>query len=105
MNFIDFLIGVLLANAMPHLILGLAKTHFLGLFRYSPKRSVIYALFQFILAGLLFVLNTDYKAIFINGYLIGGVSVLCLSFILGKLLNEFYGKKRVIILNQNNILL
>ena len=93
MNLIDFIIGGLLANAMPHLIFGLTKTHFLGLFGYSPKGNVIYALVQFIFAGLLFVLNNDYKALFTNGYLIGGVSVLCLYFILGKFLIKFYGKK------------
>ena len=36
MNLIDFIIGALIANAIPHLIFGLTKTHFLGLFGYSP---------------------------------------------------------------------
>jgi hypothetical protein len=94
MNFIDFIIGVLLANALPHLIFGLTKTHFLGLFGYSPKGNIIYALVQFSFAGLLFVLNNDYKELFTNGYLIGGVSVLCLYFIFGKFLVNFYGKQK-----------
>ena len=31
MNFIDFSIAVLLANAMPHFIFGITKVRFLGL--------------------------------------------------------------------------
>ncbi len=44
--------------------------------------------------GLLFVLNNDYKALFSNDYLIGGVTVLSLYFILGKSLVKFYGKQK-----------
>ena len=93
MNLIDFIIGGLLANAMPHLIFGLTKTHFLGLFGYSPKGNIMYAIVQFILCIILFCLNYEYKELMENGYLVGAITVLVLYFIFGKFLVKFYGKK------------
>ena len=93
MNLIDFIIGGLLANAMPHLIFGLTKTHFLGLFGYSPKGNIMYAIVQFILCIILYCLNYEYKNLLENGYLVGAITVLVLYFIFGKFLVKFYGKK------------
>lgn len=94
MDIIDFFIGALLVNAMPHLIFGLTKTHFLGLFGYSPKGNITYAVLQFFLCCLLFYFNYGYKELLNNGYLIGGLTVLVLYFIFGKFLVKFYGKQK-----------
>jgi len=94
MNIVDFIIGALLVNAMPHLIFGLTKTHFLGLFGYSPKGNIMYAVLQFLLCCLLFCFNYGYNELLNNGYLIGGITVLCLYFIFGKFLVKFYGKQQ-----------
>ncbi|MFK7834005.1 MAG: hypothetical protein AB8B52_12055 [Winogradskyella sp.] len=93
MTLIDFIIGGLLANAMPHLIFGLTKTHFLGLFGYSPKGNITYAVIQFVLCIILFCYNYGYEALLENGFLIGAVAVLVLYFIFGKILVGFYGKR------------
>ncbi|WP_290701960.1 hypothetical protein [Lacinutrix sp.] len=93
MNLIDFIIGGLLANAMPHLIFGLTKTHFLGMFGYSPKGNIMYAVVQFVLCIILFCLNYEYKELMENGYLVGAITVLVLYFIFGKFLVKSYGKK------------
>ncbi len=93
MTLLDFLIGALLANAMPHLIFGLTKTHFLGMFGYSPKGNIIYAILQLILCLALFLFNYGYKELLDNGYLLGGITVLILYFIFGKFLVKFYGKR------------
>lgn len=94
MNFIDFIIGALIANAMPHLIFGLTKTHFLGLFGFSPKGNICYAVVQFLIAFLIFYNNYDYNVILDNGFLVGGTTVLILYFIFGKLLVKYFGSKR-----------
>ncbi|WP_047547924.1 hypothetical protein [Psychroserpens sp. Hel_I_66] len=94
MNFIDFIIGALLVNAMPHLIFGLTKTHFLGLFGYSPKGNISYALLQLVICLGLFFYSYGYKALFNNGFLIGSLTVLILYFIFGKVLVKFYGKQQ-----------
>ena len=93
MSLIDFIIGALLANAFPHLVFGLTKTHFLGMFGYSPKGNIIYAIFQFILCIAIYNYKYGYQELLENGYLIGGITVLVLYFIFGKLLVMFYGAK------------
>ena len=92
MSIIDFIIGALLVNAMPHLIFGLTKTHFLGLFGYSPKGNISYAILQCILCVFLYYFNYGFHEILNNGYLIGGFTVLILYFIFGKYLVDFYEK-------------
>ena len=91
MTVTEFLIGALLVNAMPHLIFGLTKTHFLGMFGYSPKGNIIYAILQLIICLSLFLFNYGYEELLENGYLLGGITVLILYFIFGKLLIKFYG--------------
>jgi len=93
MQIIEFFIGALLVNAMPHLIFGLTKTHFLGLFGYSPKGNIGYAILQFIIALVLIFVNYSYTELFKNGYLIGGITVLFLYLVFGKFLVKFYGDK------------
>ena len=90
MNFIDFIIGGLLANAMPHFIFGITKTHFLGLFGFSPKGNIIYALIQFMLGLSLYFYNYGFETLLQNGFLIGGLSVLVAYFVFGKFLVGFY---------------
>ncbi|WP_040282861.1 hypothetical protein [Psychroserpens damuponensis] len=94
MNLIDFIIGALAVNAMPHLIFGLTKTHFLGLFGYSAKGNIAYALLQFVVCLALYMYNYGYETLLNNGILIGGLTVLLLYFIFGKILVVFYGKQK-----------
>jgi hypothetical protein len=93
MNLIDFIIGGLLANAMPHLIFGLTNTHFLGLFGYSAKGNIMYALLQFTLCIILLLVNYNFSQLLNNGILIGGLTVLVLYLVFGKFLVKFYQKK------------
>ncbi|WP_298427413.1 hypothetical protein [uncultured Kordia sp.] len=93
MNLIDFIIGALIANAIPHLIFGLTKTHFLGMFGYTSKGNISYAVLQFIIAISIFCYNYEYSKFLENGYLIGAVTVLVLYFIFGNILVKFYGKR------------
>jgi hypothetical protein len=94
MNLIDFIIGGLLANAMPHLIFGLTNTHFLGLFGYSAKGNIMYALLQFTLCIILLLVNYNFSQLLNNGILIGGLTVLVLYIVFGKFLVKFYQKKQ-----------
>lgn len=93
MNIIDFIIGALLMNAMAHFVLGITNTHFLGMFGYSAKGNVLYGLLQFLISGILFCINYKLSEILKNGYLIGGLVVLCLYFLFGKLLVNIFGKQ------------
>ena len=80
-------------NAMPHLIFGLTKTHFLGMFGYSFKGNILYATLQFVACIVIYYLNYGYEALLDNGFLIGGLTVLILYFLFGKILVQFYGRR------------
>lgn len=94
MNIIDFFIGALLMNAMPHLVMGLTKTHFLGLFGYSPKGNIAYGLLQLITVVGLYSYNYHLESIIHNGFLAGGLTVLVLFFIFGKFMINFFEKQK-----------
>lgn len=51
---IDFLIGLCAANAIPHFVLGCLDAQVLGLFGYGPKANIAYALFCSICSLALF---------------------------------------------------
>ena len=84
MSLIDFIIGGLLANSMPHFIFGITKTRYLGLFGYSPKGNIAYGLLQFVIAITLLLINYSYEEILQNGFVLGALSVLVLFLLFGK---------------------
>ncbi|HLP14541.1 MAG TPA: hypothetical protein VK177_21600 [Flavobacteriales bacterium] len=93
MNLVDFITGALLMNAMPHFIFGITGTKFLGLFGFSPKGNILYALVQFVACLVLFHANHDVRTILSNGIFTGGLTVLLLFFVFGKTILRFYNKK------------
>ncbi|WP_309366693.1 hypothetical protein [Sphingobacterium sp.] len=93
MNYLDFFVAVLLANAIPHFIFGLAKVRFLGLFGYTATGNICYALFQFAIAICLFIYQYGIAKLFANGFVLGTMLVLLLYFIFGRLLLVRFQKK------------
>jgi hypothetical protein len=89
---IDFFIGLFLANAMPHFILGITKTKFLGLFGFSSTGNIVYALIQFVISLVLIHIQYGLAAIFKNGMLLAAILVLIMFFIFGKMVLRFYNR-------------
>jgi hypothetical protein len=90
---LDFFIGVLIVNALPHFVLGITKTRFLGLFGYKPIANIWYAIVQFILALVLFHIQHGIEAILESGIFLGAVCTCLLFLIFGKSILKFYQKK------------
>jgi hypothetical protein len=93
MNFIEFLIGGLIANGLVHFIVGITKVKFLGMFGYSPKGNVAYGLLQFVGAIGLILCHYSFQELLSNGLLIGALSVFVAFLIFGPFLVRFYSKK------------
>ncbi|MDF2515438.1 MAG: hypothetical protein K0R59_734 [Sphingobacterium sp.] len=93
MFYLDFFIAVLIANAIPHFIFGIARVRFLGLFGYSSKGNICYAFLQCIIAVLLYSNQYGLTTIYTNPFVIGGLTVLLLYFIFGRLLIDKFRKK------------
>jgi hypothetical protein len=92
MNILDFIIGALLANAMPHFIFGITNTKFLGLFGFGARGNILYAVLQFALCIVLYSLNYSLESLIANGFLLGGMAVMVLFFIFGKRLLNYFNK-------------
>lgn len=93
MDLLDFIIGALIVNAMPHFIFGITKTRYLGLFGYSPKGNVLYAVLQFLLALFLLLINYKWEEVINNGFLMGGISILVLFLTFGRFSLKLFNKK------------
>lgn len=94
MKIIDFIIGALLVNAMPHLVFGQTKAHFLGLFGYKPSGNILYAVLQMLASVALYVYEYGIEELLNNGIFIGGLTVLVLYFIFGDFMVRFYKSKK-----------
>jgi len=94
MNLIDFIIGVLLVNAMPHFIFGITNTKFLGLFGFNSKGNIAYSALQFAVCLILFHLKYGLSAILENGIFAGGIAVLILFYLFGKYLLTVFNKNK-----------
>jgi len=90
---LDFLIGVLLMNSLPHFVLGITKTRFLGMFGYKPIANIWYSVVQFILAMVLFHVQHGIETILTNGIFLGAACTCLLFLIFGKTILKFYLKK------------
>ena len=76
MNLIDFIIGALIVNSLAHTIFGLTKTRYLGLFGYSPSRSIAYGVLQLVIVIVLILMSDKYAEILQNIVVLGGLFVL-----------------------------
>lgn len=94
MNILDFICGGLLMNAMPHFIFGIADIRFLGMFGFSPKGNILYALAQFALCLVLFHLSNGIQTILDHGIFLGAAAVLFFFLIFGKPVMRYYQKKK-----------
>jgi len=92
MMILDFLIGILLMNSLPHFVLGITKTRFLGMFGYAPTANIWYSIVQFVLALVLFHIQHGIETILTNGIFLGAACTCLLFLLFGKTILKFYQK-------------
>lgn len=80
-------------NSLPHFVLGITKTRFLGMFGYKPAGNIWYAVVQFALAMILFHINHGIETILKNGIVLGAACTCLLFLIFGKAILNSYRKK------------
>lgn len=94
MNLIDFIIGGLLMNAMPHFIFGITKVKYLGMFGFSTTGNIIYSMLQFVVCMILFHIQYGITHLFENGMFVGGLTVLILFYLFGKMLFTIFNREK-----------
>jgi hypothetical protein len=94
MNFIDFLIGLFLMNAMPHLALGIWKGRMFSAFGFGNKQNIAYSFLCLLLSIILFVYKYGIRGIFENGIYAGALLLLLIYFITGNFWYKLFNKEK-----------
>jgi ABC-type uncharacterized transport system permease subunit len=84
MMLIDFLIGMFLANALPHYLFGRLRVGVLGLFGYSPRGNLLYGLLCISVATALFGWKYGFSLESLKQHMmLMGTAFVVLSYLLG----------------------
>ena len=87
---VDFLIGLTLMNAMPHLLFGLLKVRFLSAFGFSPSGNIAYAFLNVASALVLFHIQYGIQELMSHGMVIGAGVVLLLYLVSGRFIYHLF---------------
>ena len=83
-SLVDFLIGFLLMNAMPHMLFGLMNIRFFSAFGFSPLGNLAYAELNIIAALALFHFQYGISTLANQGLIVGALAMLAIYMLTGK---------------------
>ena len=93
MNWIDFIIGATLMNAMPHLVLGIWKGRMFSAFGFGNKQNIAYGLLCLLISVGLFIYQYGANKIFENGIYSGALALLLIYFVTGQFWYTLFNDK------------
>jgi hypothetical protein len=76
LTLIDFLIGFLLMNAMPHILFGLLRIRFFSAFGFSPQGNLGYGLLNIAFVLFLFHIRYGIEVLMNHGIVVGAGTML-----------------------------
>lgn len=83
MNWIDFLIGFLLMNAMPHFVLGTWKARMFSGFGFGHRQNIAYSALNFLIAGSLFLYTYGWEGLWDHGIFVGAIVMMIIYYSTG----------------------
>lgn len=92
MNIIDFIIGLTLANALPHFVLGIWKQRILSAFGFGHLQNILYGLLNFTVSISLYLYQYGLDHMLSNGIYLGAVSLVVIYFLTSKVLFKLFNK-------------
>jgi hypothetical protein len=78
MNFIDFLIGATLMNAMPHFVLGVWQGRMFSAFGFGNRQNILYGLLNFTVSLALFLFTYGADQLFQDTIYLGALTLLAI---------------------------
>lgn len=84
MNFIDFLIGATLMNAMPHFVLGVWQGRMFSAFGFGNRQNILYGLLNFTLSLALFLYTYGPNGLAQNAIYSGALTLLVIYLLTGQ---------------------
>ncbi len=92
-SLIDFLIGIFLMNAMPHMLFGLIRLRFLSLFGFSAWGNLLYSLVNIFAAGALYHHQYGINALKLDGISLGALAMLAIYLVTGRFFVVLFQEK------------
>ena len=86
----DFIMGILLVNALPHFIIGIFKIRFLSIFGFSPQSNIFYSFLCIAISLALFQYQYGLNTILDHGVYAGGLFILFNYYLLTKVLYKHF---------------
>lgn len=93
MNFIDFLIGATLMNAMPHFVLGVWQGRMISAFGFGNRPNILYGLLNFALSVALFLFNYGPSQLYQNAIYGGALTLLVIYLLTGQFWYKLFQQK------------
>ncbi len=87
---IDFIIGFLLLNALPHFVLGVYKMRILSLFGFSSIANMAYGILCFCGSLGLYLYTYGFSSMMEDGFMLGGIFICCAYFMVAKILYHLW---------------
>lgn len=92
MNIIDFIIGLTLANALPHFVLGIWKRRMLSAFGFGNLQNILYGLLNFAISISLYLYQYGLDHLLSNGIYLGAVTLVVIYFLTSRVLFNIFNK-------------
>ena len=93
MNFIDFLIGFTLMNAMPHFTAAIFEIRFLAAYGFSEKANLAYSITNLLGSLGLFHFQYGIETILDHGIYVGVIAMLVIYYAVGKYCYNLFHKR------------
>lgn len=93
MNWIDFVIGALLMNAMPHYVLGVWKAKMLSGFGTGNTKNIVWGLINAIASFTLFFVNYGWRGLETHPMFCGAAFILIMFLITSWFWQWWYYKR------------
>lgn len=93
MELIDFIIGLTLVNTIPHFVLGIWKGRMISGLGFGNQANILYAFLNFLISIGLFLYKYGPEGLLENGIYPGGLFVVVMYFIVGKLCYTYFHKR------------
>jgi hypothetical protein len=90
MNWTDFIIGLTLANTIPHFVLGIWKGRILGGLGFGNTANILYGFLNFGVSVSLFIYTYGINGILENGIYLGALFVVVSYLFLAKILYNYF---------------
>ncbi len=92
MNWIDFIIGVLLMNAMPHFVLGTWKGRMFSAFGFGNRQNIAYGALCLAVSLGIFIYRYGLAGLPENGIYSGALALLLIYFVTGQSWYKLFNK-------------